>query len=673
MYLCIPTIQILLCPSHLGGLDITIFLIGKSQRRGLQSTSTGRTMGSDSDSFDFLACLESSLSELPTEEILMPWEQGVWKDFFKAPAGITEPAMHFRRPVFKINPALEETVTEPDAKRSKPVVRLVSGWADIIKSGEDVCWQDQKEAKMQTALKRWLDVTLRFSDTIELKVMLQQQANVQAQLRLVRNLLWRKAPGTLLKRVNSLCRYMSFLGDAGIPFPGSEDVLYQFMVAQQLQNVPGTRLSGVMEALRFVEHVMGVAELRTLTSSKRCIGAASTKFQGPQRQASPFTVQELCTLHGIVVDESRNIWDRIFIGSVLVAVYSRSRWNDLQHSTRMIQDRDTDGRLIFLEFTIDDHKCVGSSVFRNSHLHAVSPCLGVVDDGWAEKWLACRDIMELVVGPSPVMPAPNISGAPTSRPLSTAEMKLWVHQLLEASGHNLESRRITSHSCKTSMLSFCAKFGIEWTDRMVLGGHVSHLKSVIIYSRDCLALPLQKMSNMLMAIRDGTFQPDNTRSGRFVEADGSCGAGSNTSWNLIGEGIGRMACVEKPVIVSDAAPIVVSDDEDVKDESGSMPPFAFGEEDIASSDDDLDLTSSSSDEEAAEECPSKRLVNVPKAPDGHRMVQHSKWKTLHLMADGYQTVLLCGRRATDSHSLETSQVRWDTPCCHVCWKKVRAV
>ena len=346
--------------------------------------------------------------------------------------------------------------------------------------------------------------------------------------------------------------------------------------------------------------------------------------------------------------------------------------NDLQHSTKMIQDRDIAGRLIFLEFIIDEHKCVGSSVFRNSHLHAVAPCLGIVDDVWAEKWLACRDSMELVVGPLPVMPAPNISGAPTSRPLSTAEMKLWVHHLLEASGHSLESRRITSHSCKTSMLSFCAKFGIEWTDRMVLGGHVSHLKSVIIYSRDSLALPLQKMSNMLKAIRDGSFQPDNTRSGRFVEAEGSCGAGSNTSWNLIGEGIGQMASVERPVLVSDAAPIVVSDDEDVKDESGDVPPFAVGDEEIDSSDDDLDLTSSSSDEEAAEECPSKRLVNVPKAPDGHRLVQHSKSKTLHLMADGYQTVMLCGRRATDSHSLETSQVRWDTPCCHVCWKKVRA-
>ena len=34
-------------------------------------------MNSDLESFDFLASLEFSLSELPTEEILMPWEQGL--------------------------------------------------------------------------------------------------------------------------------------------------------------------------------------------------------------------------------------------------------------------------------------------------------------------------------------------------------------------------------------------------------------------------------------------------------------------------------------------------------------------------------------------------------------------------------------------------------------------
>jgi len=344
----------------------------------------------------------------------------------------------------------------------------------------------------------------------------------------------------------------------------------------------------------------------------------------------------------------------------------------MQQSSKMIQDRDTVGQLVFLEFVIDEHKCVGSSVFRNSHLHAVAPCLGVVDDSWAEKWVTCRSSMDLVVGSSPVMPAPNVSGAPTSRPLSTAEMKLWVHQLLQADGHSLESRRITSHSCKTTMLSFSAKFGIEWTDRMVLGGHVSHLKSVITYSRDCLARPLQHMASMLKAIRNGTFQPDNTRSGRFIEQSIGCEA-SDKSWDLV-DGLAEQGVTEKSVPAAvDVEPIVVSDDEDVKEEIGGGTPPTFGAEAIESSDDDVDLTSSSSDEEAAYDCPSRRLVSVPKAPEGHRLVQHSKWKTLHLMADGYQAVMMCGRRATDSHTLETLQVRWDTPCCHVCWKKVKGL
>ena len=116
------------------------------------------------------------------------------------------------------------------------------------------------------------------------------------------------------------------------------------------------------------------------------------------------------------------------------------------------------------------------------------------------------------------------------------------------------------------MLSYCAKFGIEWTDP------ISHLKSVI-YSRDSLALPLQKMANMLRAIRDGSFQPDKTRSGRFVEVEGSRYAGSSRSWNLVGEGTGQTASEVISAEVSDAAPIVVSEDEDVKLESGIVPPL----------------------------------------------------------------------------------------------------
>ena len=58
-------------------------------------------------------------------------------------------------------------------------------------------------------------------------------------------------------------------------------------------------------------------------------------------------------------------------------------------------------------------------------------------------------------------------------------------------------------------------------DRCVLGGHVAHLKSPIIYSRDALARPLYVLGSVLDAIRLGEFLPDRTRSGRFVEPERS--------------------------------------------------------------------------------------------------------------------------------------------------------
>jgi hypothetical protein len=91
--------------------------------------------------------------------------------------------------------------------------------------------------------------------------------------------------------------------------------------------------------------------------------------------------------------------------------------------------------------------------------------------------------------------------------------------LLQRHGFDVSMRRYTSHSCKTTALSWVAKYGICWDDRCVLGGHVAHLKSPIIYSRDALARPLYVLGTVLDAIRLGEFLPNRTRSGRFVEPE----------------------------------------------------------------------------------------------------------------------------------------------------------
>ena len=626
--------------------------------------------------FDFTRCLEDSLNQLPTNDILLPWEQGVWKDIFKQQSLCVDPTHKLTRPVFLETPGVPVAEAPEENKRRKTVVKLVSGWVDIVRPGADIHWEEECEAKMQVALKRWLEACLMMPLAVGLRQLLDQQVDVQSQLRLMRNLLWRKAPATLIKRVNSLFRYLNGLKEAHIDFPGSESDLYQFMIYQQDQNVSPSRLEGVLESLRFCQYVLDIPELAELTSSRRCAGAAASKRSGPKRQASPFTVSELRTLHRLVCSDEENLWDRIFSGSILLMVYTRSRWTDLQRAETMVLDRDESGLLQFVECTISSHKCVQSAVFRNVFLHAVAPCDGVVSDDWAEQWISCRQAMTIEVGKLPLMPAPNMSGAATRRPLSTEEMKLWTTHLLEKSGHDLTGRKISSHSCKCTMLSFAAKFGMAWDDRLVLGGHVGHLKSPITYSRDALARPLRLLSELLADIRSGRFQPDQTRSGRFVELPGTSDGQqeSESGWEKVAHtddtGIGAF---DVDLGTNGLAePVVISDDEPVKNEHPAINDLSDFVEDVdTSSCDALGNTSSSSDESAGADCPAQRMVKPPSAPEGYSLIQHSKLKTLHLLPEGHHRILACGRSKSQHHLAVDLKVRWDTPCCHFCWKKVR--
>ena len=104
---------------------------------------------------------------------------------------------------------------------------------------------------------------------------------------------------------------------------------------------------------------------------------------------------------------------------------------------------------------------------------------------------------------------------------------------------------------------------------------------------------------------------------------------------------------------------VISDDEAVKEEPGLDSP----------SSDECPDTGSGSDEEATNEAHCARRVTLPSAPDGYKMYQHVKSRMLHLMHTDHQRVFSCGRMAGDKHEVTNmATLRWDTPCCHRCWK-----
>ena len=84
----------------------------------------------------------------------------------------------------------------------------------------------------------------------------------------------------------------------------------------------------------------------------------------------------------------------------------------------------------------------------------------------------------------------------------------------------------------------------------------------------------------------------------------------------------------------------------------------------------VDTTSSSSDESGAELGTARRVVQRPRVPRSLKLIQHRKLKTLHLMEQQNQRIMLCGRVADPSRYDNVAETRFDTPCCHVCWRKI---
>ncbi|CAK9007933.1 unnamed protein product, partial [Durusdinium trenchii] len=241
------------------------------------------------------------------------------------------------------------------------------------------------------------------------------------------------------------------------------------------------------------------------------------------------------------------------------------------------------------------------------------------------------------------MPAPNADNSPSRRPLTTDEMKSWTRMLLARCEIDLTDRRITSHSCKCTLLSWLSKHGDLWEDRQVLGGHVSFIKSTITYSREAMARPLRVLEELLNDVRVGRFRPDETRSGRFrdVVLEG-CPMGesfASTPFSLVGEWVEASEPCNKPREVEvtnqsrESAEIIEVDPDSPKRE----------EEDNASS--EAPDTSTSSDESAAVLSGARRPLRVPTVPDSLKLVQHTKLRTLHCMEKEHQLILLCGRKA----------------------------
>ena len=456
------------------------------------------------------AASQSQWSLIRETNLVQPWEEGVFAEIF---GGSDEPALpNLKRsipPLLRSSAVSELEVSESLAKRRRqPVVQAFSA---VVRNRAAVAWKEQREAKLDLGVKMWRELVCQWGPCA-LSDYMTEAGTPAKQCEVLQHVLRGKAPSTIAKRARSMTGLNDFLIKKGETFPCSEASLYQFLKHLEQIGAPKSRISGTLEALNFVRHVMGVLEAEVLLTSRRCKGLGVTEIFKEAKQAPPLKVAEIQQLNRALACHD-DLWTRHFAGCVLICCYARCRWADIQHCDELIIDNGSDSSVQYIELKIGLHKTSRLATKRHRFLHAVAPA-NAIQGNFAKDWLECRTQLGIQDPPSmPFCPAPDVSGKPTVRGLDSDEVTDWLRLLLDKRQGDFQ---VSSKSLKATVISWGAKRGLEPLVLQRLGYHASGGRDVV-YSRDAQAPLLLVVERIIREINEGRFLPDETRGGRLVD------------------------------------------------------------------------------------------------------------------------------------------------------------
>ena len=316
-----------------------------------------------------------------------------------------------------------------------------------------------------------------------------------------------KSNSTLHSRAGPLVRYVQFWVERGVTcFPIVEVQLYTFV--KSLEDPAPTFPNSLLTSLRFAHFVLGLVIVGSAVDSGRIKGAAAAHYARKRKDARrpALTRLQLRRLEDTVLDSNRRGHDRVAAGYFLFLVYGRLRYSDGQRITALHLDVDglKDSNDGFLECVAERTKTQTGLAKKRKALPVVIP---VQSAGrcWIFEWLEVRRQMGLVVSgqniTEPLLPAPATGGRWTRLPLPVSEAAAWLRSLLEGLVTTGDIR-VGTHSCKATLLSWCAKKGLGHGPRKLLGYHVPRAdRSLVIYSRDELASPLRSLVQLLRVLR----------------------------------------------------------------------------------------------------------------------------------------------------------------------------
>ena len=276
--------------------------------------------------------------------------------------------------------------------------------------------------------------------------------------------------------------------------------MYEYLSVMANESQPLSRAGSCMEALKFFVYTFGaVKEYKEVVTSPVLAGMANMRRaqMGFRKQAVNLTAGQLSKLENGFEDKCLPNVLQVCLGGFLLMVYLRARYSDGNNILDVEFQKDS------VVVTISKTKTVG--VGNRLPLDMVAPKQTVSGVNLFKNFLDMRSELEIPLGEYPLIPA--------------YDGESWLRKPARVSDFNKALNAIsvlldiqvkpTSHSGKATLLSFCAKFGLDPTIRKALGYHADGKdNSMQSYARDKLAYPIQKLSEVIKQIRTGEYDPD---------------------------------------------------------------------------------------------------------------------------------------------------------------------
>ena len=338
-----------------------------------------------------------------------------------------------------------------------------------------------------------------------------------------------KATSTIGKRLGSMQRYVEHCATNSISaFPLDDANMYTYLSSLNMQeSAAGSSGKSFLEAVRFTSHMLGLRSDEPKLISQRVAGIAELLMKRAPAiaQAAPLQADQVRRLEKECCS-CDSLQDRVLLGGALIMLFGCARASNMTRVVRVCIDRDTRPATDrdpadpcgYIELSVLGHKGAHSATHKRLVLPVVAPMVSLTGLAWWDSWIEARMALGLVVEgvlDVPIMNRFDASGRPTDQSLAASEIGEFLRQILGI--ETKPKNAIRSHSCKATVLSWMCKFGSPLPLRRIAGHHVdSSAKSAETYGRDSISPSLRELSKVVMSVANGSFMPDQTRSGRFA-------------------------------------------------------------------------------------------------------------------------------------------------------------